>query len=83
MVRQAALAATLALVSLVLVAGAAGHAATDVRVTIFGDSAATAMAYDPAAKRTLSRGIDLKLELAACRRLGDRAARTTASGRRT
>ena len=46
MVRQAALAATLALVSLVLVAGAAGHAATDVRVTIFGDSAATAMAYD-------------------------------------
>ena len=71
MVRQAALAATLALASLVLVAGAAGRSAADVRVTIFGDSAATAMAYDPSAKRILSRGIDLELELAACRRLGD------------
>jgi hypothetical protein len=42
-----------------------------VRVTVFGDSAATAMAYDPDAKKTLSRGIDLRLEVAACRRLGD------------
>ena len=71
MVRQATLAGILALVSLVLVAGASGRSAADVRVTIFGDSAATAMAYDPAAKRTLSRGIDLNLEVAACRRLGD------------
>jgi putative Ig domain-containing protein len=71
MVRQAALTAILALVSLVLVAGAPGGSAADVRVTIFGDSAATAMEYDPAAKRILSRGIDLELELAACRRLGD------------
>jgi hypothetical protein len=71
MVRQAALAATLALVSLLLAAGAAGHAAADVRVTVFGDSAATAMAYDPSAKRMLSRGIDHNLEVAACRRLGD------------
>jgi hypothetical protein len=29
------------------------------------------MAYDPDAKRTLGRGIDLRLEVAACRRLGD------------
>ena len=29
------------------------------------------MAYDPDARRTLSRGIDARLELAACRRLGD------------
>jgi hypothetical protein len=71
MIRQAALAAILAIVSLVLVAGASGGSAADVRVTIFGDSAATAMEYDPAAKRILSRGIDLELELAACRRLGD------------
>jgi hypothetical protein len=42
-----------------------------VRVTVFGDSAATAMAYDPDAKRILGRGIDLRLEVAACRRLGD------------
>ena len=41
------------------------------RVTVFGDSAATAMAYDPSARRTLGRGIDLRLEVAACRRLGD------------
>jgi hypothetical protein len=70
-VRRAALAATFALVSLIFVGGAAGHSAADVRVTVFGDSAATAMQYDPSAKRTLSRGIDLHLELAPCRRLGD------------
>jgi hypothetical protein len=40
-------------------------------VTVFGDSAATAMAYDPKAREILGTGIDLKLELAACRRLGD------------
>jgi Putative Ig domain len=39
------------------------------RVTVFGDSAATAIAYDPEAKRILGRGIDLRLEVAACRRL--------------
>jgi hypothetical protein len=55
-----------------LVAGAQGNgAAPPVRVTVFGDSAATAMAYDPDAKRILGRGIDLRLEVAACRRLGD------------
>jgi putative Ig domain-containing protein len=72
-VRGAALGATVALAlgSLAFVGGAAGRSAADVRVTVFGDSAATAMAYDPAAKRTLSRGIDLRLEVAACRRLGD------------
>jgi len=71
MARQAALAAALALVSLAFVAGAMGQSTAGVRVTIFGDSAATAMLYDLDAKRTLSRGIDLNLELAACRRLGD------------
>ena len=40
-------------------------------MTVFGDSVATAMAYDPDAKRTLGRGIDLALEVAACRRVGD------------
>jgi hypothetical protein len=55
-----------------LAAGAQGNgAAPPVRVTVFGDSAATAMAYDPDAKRILGRGIDLRLEVAACRRLGD------------
>jgi hypothetical protein len=55
-----------------LVAGAQGNgAAPPARVTVFGDSAATAMAYDPDAKRILGRGIDLRLEVAACRRLGD------------
>ena len=29
------------------------------------------MAYDPDARRTLGRGIDVRLELAACRRVGD------------
>lgn len=38
---------------------------------MFGDSAATAIAYDPVAKKILGRGVDLRLEVAACRRLGD------------
>ena len=42
------------LASLVAVGAAVGHSAADVRVTVFGDSAATAMAYDPDAKKTLS-----------------------------
>ena len=71
-VRAVALAAVTVLAALGLVAGAqGGSAAPPVRVTVFGDSAATAMAYDPDAKRTLGRGIDLRLEVAACRRLGD------------
>jgi hypothetical protein len=41
------------------------------RVTVFGDSAATAMAYDPKAKAILGTGIDLRLEVATCRRLGN------------
>ena len=41
------------------------------RVTIFGDSAATAMAYDPKAREIVGTGVDLRLEVAACRRLGD------------
>jgi hypothetical protein len=70
-VRQAALVATVALTSLLLAAVAHGRSNAGVRVTVFGDSAATAMAYDPDAKRTLGRGIDLRLEVAACRRVGD------------
>jgi len=72
-VRRAALVATFAfaLASLAFVGAAAGHSSAALRVTVFGDSAATAMAYDPTAKQTLSRGIDLRLEVAPCRRLGD------------
>ena len=57
--------------ALALVASAQGGSTAPTRVTVFGDSAATAMAYDPTAKRTLGRGIDLRLEVAACRRVGD------------
>ena len=74
---RARLRAALAVVVAGLAAPVAGmvhaHAApsTPVRVTVFGDSSATAIAYDVNAKRSLSRGIDLRLEVAACRRLGD------------
>ena len=56
-----------------LLAASAASARSDVtvRVTVFGDSAATAMAYDPDARKVLGRGIDLKLEVAACRRVAD------------
>jgi hypothetical protein len=71
-VRAVASMVVMLVAALGLVAGAqAGSAAPPVRVTVFGDSAATAMAYDPDAKRMLGRGIDLRLEVAACRRLGD------------
>lgn len=66
-----AVVAAIALVSLALAGAAAGRSGADVRVTVFGDSAATAMAYDPDARRALGRGIDLRLEVAACRRVGD------------
>jgi hypothetical protein len=63
------------LVASLVLAAAAGAGPTvgtaAPRVTIFGDSAATAIAYDPDAKRIAGRGIDLRLEVAACRRLGD------------
>ena len=71
-VRAVATAVLTVAAALGVVGGAqGGFAAQPVRVTVFGDSAATAMAYDPDAKRTLGRGIDLRLEVAACRRLGD------------
>jgi hypothetical protein len=69
--RLAASAATVLLAVLALAGAVSGRSSIDVRVTVFGDSAATAMAYDPDAKRVLGRGIDLKLEIAACRRIGD------------
>jgi hypothetical protein len=73
-IRHAALAAVAALAllgSLALAEGAPARADAAVRVTIFGDSVATAMEYDPSAKSVLARGVDLQLETAACRRLGD------------
>jgi hypothetical protein len=70
-VRRATLAAILALGALVASEVARGGSAAEARVTVFGDSAATAIAYDPDAKRIIGRGIDVRLELAACRRVGD------------
>ena len=73
-IRPAAIVALVALAALALAGAAgAGGAKKDaaVRVTIFGDSVATSMAYDPSAKQVLARGIDLQLETATCRRLGD------------
>jgi hypothetical protein len=69
--RTAAVAATIALCALLQLSTAPGASSAATRVTVFGDSAATAMAYDPDARQTLSRGIDARLELAACRRVGD------------
>ena len=65
----AALIGALVLAAMAAAGSTAGTAPP--RVTIFGDSAATSIAYDPDAKRIAGRGIDLRLEVAACRRLGD------------
>jgi hypothetical protein len=72
-VRRAAIAALIALAALGLALSAQARpaAGVGVRVTVFGDSAATAIGYDPDARRILGRGIDLELEMAACRRVGD------------
>jgi Putative Ig domain len=69
--RAAACAALVLLAALLAGTAAHGRETGVTRVTVFGDSAATAMAYDPDAKRILGRGIDLQLEVAACRRVGD------------
>ena len=81
--RLAASAATVLLAVLALAGAVSGRSSIDVRVTVFGDSAATAMAYDPDAKRVLGRGIDLKLEVAACRRVGDASCPYDGCGRPT
>jgi hypothetical protein len=54
-----------------LAAGADPGRSDLTRVTIFGDSAATAIAYDPRARQIVGNGVDLRLEVAACRRVGD------------
>jgi len=69
--RTAACAALLGVAALVAGGAAQGGDVGVTRVTVFGDSAATAMAYDPDAKKILGRGIDLQLEVAACRRVAD------------
>lgn len=48
---------------------AAGVAAPLPRVTLIGDSVATAILYDKGAQAILARGVDLRLELAPCRRV--------------
>ena len=48
---------------------ASSGSAPPTRVTVIGDSIATAMAYDPIARPILARGVDLDLQLAVCRRL--------------
>ena len=69
LVLTAALALSGALTAAALAADPGRSDAT--RVTVFGDSSATAMAYDPKARAILGTGIDLRLEVAACRRLGN------------
>jgi hypothetical protein len=70
-VRRTAIAALVASAALAAAALAHGRPLADTRVTVFGDSAATAIAYDADARRILGRGIDVQLEMAACRRVGD------------
>jgi hypothetical protein len=48
---------------------AAGGAGDLPRVTVIGDSVATGIAYNAAARDVLAEGIDLRLELSPCRRV--------------
>jgi hypothetical protein len=64
---------TLIVLAAVVLGTPTGHArpvATPLeRVTVIGDSIATAMEYDPTAGPILAGGVDLDLQLAVCRRL--------------
>jgi hypothetical protein len=69
-VRRALALSLLAVVVLGTTASHAGSAAAPLeRVTVIGDSIATAIEYDQTARPVLARGIDLDLQLAVCRRL--------------
>ena len=56
-------------VALPAVLASDGAAGSGPRVTMFGDSIAGALSYVPEARDVLGAGIDLRLELAPCRRL--------------
>ena len=49
--------------------GALSTASSGPRVTIFGDSVADSLSYVPDARQLLGEGLDLRLELAPCRKL--------------
>ncbi len=61
-------AAVLAAVVLLALVAAGASSANIARVTVIGDSVATAMAYQPAAKTLLGQGVDARLDLDVCRR---------------
>jgi hypothetical protein len=67
---RVAIVLVLCAVAAVLSPGAAGTAASPPpRVTIFGDSVADSLRYVPEARELLGNGLDLRLEIAPCRRL--------------
>ena len=53
----------------VLPGGAGGAEEAQPRVTMFGDSVASSLDYVPEARQYLAQGLDLRLELAPCRKL--------------
>jgi hypothetical protein len=59
------------LVLLASVAASSADGARRPRVTFIGDSVAASFEYVPAAKATLSRGLDVRYDLRVCRRLVD------------
>ena len=52
-----------------LLAASPGAAAKAIKVTFVGDSVAASIDYTPAARAQLRRGLDVRLDLAVCRRL--------------
>jgi len=68
---HARLAAALCLVAIASLhtLDADGAASSGPRVTIFGDSVASSLQYTPEARQLLANGLELRLELAPCRRL--------------
>jgi lysophospholipase L1-like esterase len=65
-----AVAFALVAVTAALVSVSSAAAETPPQVTVIGDSVSDAIVLDDTAKATLARGIDLVLELAPCRRVG-------------
>lgn len=70
--RRRQLAPALAAISLLVLAGGTGRPPADPlhRVTMIGDSAAASLEYTDTARAILANGVDLRLEMAPCRRVG-------------
>jgi hypothetical protein len=69
--RRLAAALSVVVAAVVLAGSASAAGSARPRVTLFGDSVAAALAYPGKARKTLSKGLDLRIDAKVCRRLAE------------